>query len=320
MNNNQNIINFIENYFSEEECFFITTINHTTNKTNNFHHNINTFKKYINSIQSKNTSDSIYFTLNAFKSYSNSILNNYNTPSKTKENVSHIKALIFDFDNPTTSKMNLTNLVKSLNIVPSYVLQTSENKFQVCFKLNNTNIDFKEYELINKTLAKYFDSDSNVCSIEKVFRFPHFFNKKNNYETNFKTKNFNNSYDFDLFKNYVLNNLDNEDMQKYYNENINIQQNIKTQKIEKIVSPVAAKIEVKEVDKKYISKYKIILKNNFDDASNCDILYIKERAKIEKDFDIIFNEILYIREQLNKPLKRNLTHYYQDRYNIFLEV
>ena len=71
----------------------------------------------------------------------------------------------------------------------------------------------------------------------------------------------------------------------------------------------------------YVRKLsKIILKNNFNDASNCDILYIKERAKIEKDFDIIFNEILYIREQLNKQLKRNLTHYYQDRYNIFLEV
>lgn len=317
--NNKNIISFLENYFTPDEYFFITTINHSTNKTNNFYHNTNTFKRFINSIKSKNINDSIYFTLNAFKSHSDSVLNQFKAPSKIKENVSHIKSLIFDFDNPTTSKANLVNLVKSLNIVPSYVLQTSENKFQVCFKLNNTNIDFKEYELINKTLAKFFDSDPNVCSIEKIFRFPYFTNKKNDYETNFKNQNFNNSYDFDLFKNYVLDNLDIPEMKNFYDENIKIQQNIKTTKIEKVAA-VAPKFEVKEIDKKYISKYKIILKNNFNDASNCDILYIKERAKSEKDFDIIFNEILYIREEINKPLKRNLEHYYQDRHNIFLEV
>ncbi len=317
--NNQNIISFLENYFTQEEYFFITTINHTTNKTNNFYHNLNSFKKYINSIKSKNINDSIYFTLNAFKSHSDSILNQFKTPSKTKENVSHIKSLIFDFDNPITSKDNLLTLVKSLNIVPTYVLQTSENKFQVCFKLNDKNIDFKEYELINKTLAKYFDSDFNVCSIEKVFRFPFFTNKKNDYETNFKSNNFNNSYDFDVFKNYVLHNLDIPEMKNFYEQNLNIQQNIKTSKVEKKVV-TAPKFEVKEIDKKYISKYKIILKNNFNDASNCDILYIKERAKSEKNFNTIFNEILYIREQINKPLKRTLEHYYEDRYNIFLEV
>lgn len=317
--NNKNIISFLENYFTQDEYFFITTINHTTNKTNNFYHNTNTFKRFINSIKSKNINDSIYFTLNAFKSHSDSVLNQFKAPSKTKENVSHIKSLIFDFDNPTTSKANLVNLVKSLNIAPTYVLQTSENKFQICFKLNDKNIDFKEYELINKTLAKYFDSDSNVCSIEKVFRFPHFTNKKNDYETNFKNENFNNSYDFDLFKNYVLDNLDVSEMKKFYDENINIQQNIKTSKIEKVAA-ATPKFEVKEIDKKLISKYKIILKNNFDDASNCDILYIKERAKSEKNFNTIFNEILYIREQINKPLKRTLEHYYEDRYNIFLEL
>lgn len=317
--NNQNIISFLENYFTQDEYFFITTINHSTNKTNNFYHNVNSFKKYINTIKQKNLSDSIYFTLNAFKSHSNSVLNQFKAPSKTKENVSHIKALIFDFDNPMTSKDNLVNLVKSLNIVPTYVLETSTNKFQICFKLNDKNIDFKEYELINKTLAKYFDSDSNVCSIEKVFRFPFFTNKKNDFETTFKNVNFNNSYDFDLFKNYVLDNLELLDMKKYYEQNLNIQQNIKTPKVEKII-PTAAKIEVQEVEKKYIAKYKIILKNNFNDASNCDLIYIRERAKIEKNFNVIWNEILYIREQINKPLKRTLDHYYQDRYNIFLEV
>ena len=317
--NNQNIISFLENYFTPDEYFFITTINHTTNKTNNFYHNTNTFKRFINTIKQKNLSDSIYFTLNAFKSHSNSVLNQFKAPSKTKDNISHINALIFDFDNPMTSKDNLVNLVKSLNIAPTYVLQTSKNKFQMCFKLNYKNIDFKEYELINKTLAKYFDSDSNVCSIEKVFRFPYFTNKKNDYETNFKNQNFNNSYDFDLFKNYVLDNLDNSEMLNIYNENLKIQQNIKTTKIEKIVS-AAPKIEVKEIDKKYVGKYINMYKDQNKNASNCDLVYIRDRAKKEKDFDIIWNEILFMRGLLKKPIIRNYDHYYQDRYNIFLEV
>ncbi|WP_129106269.1 hypothetical protein [Arcobacter sp. AHV-9/2010] len=57
-----------------------------------------------------------------------------------------------------------------MNIKPTYIVQTSKDKFQICFKLNDKDIDFKEYELINKTLAIFFESDINVCSIEKLFR------------------------------------------------------------------------------------------------------------------------------------------------------
>ena len=48
--------------------------------------------------------------------------------------------------------------------------------------------------------------------------------------------------------------------------------------------------------------------------------YIKDRRKKTDDFDMIFNEILLIRESINKPLKRDLNEYYKDRYSLFLQA
>ena len=70
---------------------------------------------------------------------------------------------------------------------------------------------------------------------------------------------------------------------------------------------------------RFIGKYTAILERNSDDASVADILYIKDRRKKTDDFDMIFNEILLIRESINKPLKRDLDEYYEDRYSIFRE-
>lgn len=314
----ENIMNFINSYFESNEYFFITMINHQTNKTTNYHHNVHSFQRNLSKILYANNENSIYFTINSFKNEENSFLNKYKYPAKVKGNVSKVKALVFDFDDPTTSKLNVANLIKTLKILPTYTLKTSLGKFQICFMLNDS-VDFLTWEKVNKILAYYFDSDINVCSVEKLFRLPYFINKKNDYETNLCNFDFNRKYDFSIFEDFIKNTTD-----KKMLESINRANKIKhnTSRIRKLIpkNSIVYEKKIETIEERFVGKYTAILERNTDDASVADILYIKDRRKKTDDFDMIFNEILLIREKLNKPLKRDLNEYYKDRYSLFLQA
>lgn len=314
----ENIMNFINSYFESNEYFFITMINHQTNKTTNYHHNVHSFQRNLSKILYANNENSIYFTINSFKNEENSFLNKYKYPAKVKGNVSKVKALVFDFDDPTTSKLNVANLIKTLKILPTYTLKTSLGKFQICFMLNDS-VDFLTWEKVNKILAYYFDSDINVCSVEKLFRLPYFINKKNDYETNLCNFDFNRKYDFSIFEDFIKNTTD-----KKMLESINRANKIKhnTSRIRKLIpkNSIVYEKKIETIEERFVGKYTAILERNSDDASVADILYIKDRRKKTDDFDMIFNEILLIREKLNKPLKRDLNEYYKDRYSLFLQA
>ncbi|MDD4329886.1 MAG: DNA-primase RepB domain-containing protein [Aliarcobacter sp.] len=313
----ENIINFINSYFDSKDHFFITMINHQTNKTTNYHHNIHSFQRNLSRILYANNQNSIYFTINSFKDEENSFLNEHKYPSKVKGNVSKVKALVFDFDDPTTSKLNVANLIKTLNIKPTYILQTSPKKFQICFMLNDS-VDSLNWEKVNKILAYYFDSDINVCSVEKLFRFPYFINRKNDYETNFYNFDFNLKYDFSIFEDFIKNTLDKKMIESKNRAN-KIKHN--TPRIRKLIprDSIVYEKKLETIEPRLIGKYTAILERNSDDASRTDILYIKDRRKKTDDFDMIFNEILLIRKSINKPLKRNLDEYYEERYSVFRE-
>ena len=312
-----NIMNFINSYFDNKDYFFITIINHKTNKTRNYHHNKYSFERNLSKILHANNESSVYFTINSFKNEEDSHLNEYKYPSKVKGNVSKTKALVFDFDDPTTSSSNVANLIKTLEVIPTYILQTSPKKFQVCFMLVNSVDSFK-WERINKTLAYYFNSDINVCSVEKVFRFPFFVNKKNDFETNLMKFDFRIRYDFSIFENFVKDTTD-EKMVEAKNKIEKIKHNTPRVRKPIIKSSIKYESKLEKIEERLIGKYTAILERNHNDASLTDILYIKNRRKKIDDFDMIFNEILFIRESINKPLKRDLNEYYKDRYSLFLE-
>ena len=313
----ENILNFINSYFDSKDHFFITMINHQTNKTTNYHHNIHSFQRNLSRILYANNQSSIYFTINSFKDEENSFLNEHKYPSKVKGNVSKVKALVFDFDDPTTSISNVVNLIKTLKIIPTYTLQTSPRKFQICFMLNES-VDSLNWEKVNKTLAYYFNSDINVCSIEKLFRFPYFINRKNDYETNFYDFDFDRKYDFTIFEDFIKNTTDKK-MVDAINRANKIKHN--TPRIRTLTpkDSIVYEKKIETIEPRLIGKYTAILERNSDDASRTDILYIKDRRKKIDDFSMIFNEILLIRESINKPLKRNLDEYYQERYSVFRE-
>lgn len=312
------ILSFIHNYFSNDEYFFIGFNNHHNKRDfKEYKHNKESFIKHIEKIYYHNQEKSLYFTFNSFNK------DNYH---KTKENVLSIKSIVFDFDDVETSLKCLNNIIK---VFPNfnYVLKTSQNKFQILYYFNEEITDrnlFEEFELINKTLSVYFGSDTNVCSIEKYFRLPYTVNKKNDFQTEITFKNL--KSDFKDFKDFVFSN---DDLKKIFEE---LKNKDKTKKVKSLLTDIDAKTEIKKlenkinfteldftIEEKLLKKYISILKYVNDDSSICDILYIKERKKIETDYNLIFNEILIIRKNIDKPLKRDLVNYFIDRKKIFDE-
>ena len=167
--------NFIDKYFNNDEYFFISFINHSDNRDiQNYLHNKESFNKFYEKFLYKNKKQSMYFTFNTFKK---------DSKQKIKLNVEKLKSIIFDFDDVENSKKDLEILMKCF---PNYfyILNTSDLKYQICYKFeNDASIDFDEFEKIHFTLSNYFKSDKNICSIEKLSRFPKSINKKNDFET-----------------------------------------------------------------------------------------------------------------------------------------
>ena len=158
-----------------------------------------------------------------------------------------------------------------------------------------------------------------MCSIEKLFRFPYFINRKNDYETNFYDFDFNLKYDSTIFEDFIKNTPDKK-MVDAKNRANKIKHN--APRIRKLIvkNSIVYEKKLETIEPRLIGKYTAILERNSDDASVADVLYIKDRRKKTNDFDMIFNEILLIRESINKPLKRDLNEYYKDRYSIFLQA
>lgn len=311
-------LEFINAYFNEDEHFFITFIDHQKNGyAQNYLHNKESFRSYYNAILKKNNSLSAYFTFNAFKARELCKLNDKGFISKCKDNVSNIKGIVFDFDEPSVSLEYKDRLISSLGIKPTYTLSTSPNKYQIYFKLKDENIDFIDFELVNKSLSIHFKSDKNVCSIEKLFRLPFSVNRKNDYQTNLIDIDFNNSYNFSHFRDYVLNNPDiNIIYEELKAKKLKIKPMIKHLEPNNSTKTVREYNDKLEINNSILSKYIAIFKR-LSDASKVDILFIKERKKQGIAFEDIFNEILTIRNKIGKPLQRDINSYFVDRKSLF---
>mgnify|MGYP000163731435 CR=1 FL=1 len=241
-----------------------------------------------------------------------------NLEEETKKQFDDLKLGI---NNTQEEKIDIENSKKDLEILMKcfpnyfYILNTSDLKYQICYKFeNDASIDFDEFEKIHFTLSNYFKSDKNICSIEKLSRFPKSINKKNDFETKmFYNKN-KNTTELIEFINFI--NENNIELLEKPSKNKNTElKEIKTEKKEIKTISLIENLEIKEeLLKKYYSIYQ-----RLKDSSKVDILYIRERKKKTNDFNLIFSEIMKIREKLNLPLKRTIDVYYNERYNnIFL--
>lgn len=290
---------FINDYFNEENIFFISAKEHPNDYKLSVYRNLKSFNYHYKDLKQRNISkQSIYFSLNTFQFIDNKI-------SRKREHLKSIKSLFFDFDKDGKETGN--KVVKLLGR-PTYIIQTSPDKYQFIYKFVNeiTNKELFEYVYeISKTLTKYlqeviFEGDKeridNTFDMSRVGRLPLFQNAKNNFEVKWwKT---NNQYTLNHFINFI--------------EENDIEWRTRTDKPPKTnkslpkTNKKTKSIEIYEDNElfdyinyeKYLKAYNYLKKNN-KDLSRVDFTFIKRfKKELEEDFENILSVLRYCRKDL----------------------
>ena len=100
--------------------------------------------------------------------------------TRTKEDIQTIRHLYVDIDHDgpaALAKIQQSNLVPS----PNYTVNTSPDKFQVVWKVEN--ISPEQAEVLQRAMARKFGSDPAATDSTRVLRVPDFLNRK--YDTEF---------------------------------------------------------------------------------------------------------------------------------------
>ena len=125
------------------------------------------FQEWLRFKNEKESCD-IYLGMNALKPEAR---------GRTKEDIQTIRHLYLDIDvdGPSAlAKIQKSNLVPPLN----YILNTSPNKFQVVWRIENISQD--QAELLQRGMARKFGGDPAATDSTRVLRLPGFLNRKYN--------------------------------------------------------------------------------------------------------------------------------------------
>jgi hypothetical protein len=100
--------------------------------------------------------------------------------TRTKEDIQTIRHLYLDIDHEgpaALEKIQQSNLVP----LPNYTVNTSPDKFQVVWRVEN--ISPEQAEILQRAMARKFGSDPSATDSTRVLRVPGFLNRK--YDTEF---------------------------------------------------------------------------------------------------------------------------------------
>ena len=113
----------------------------------------------------------IYVGMNALKRHAS---------TRTKDDIENISHVYLDLDYGGTPALDV---VQNSDLVPrpTYVLNTSPEKFQIVWKVDGMAID--EAEALNQSMVREFNGDPAATDATRVLRLPGFVNKK--YEPDF---------------------------------------------------------------------------------------------------------------------------------------
>ena len=187
-------IQFLKDYFSSEENFFIFTLDRNTSKTyqrtfTTQHHQLEDYLKkclYFNSIGSD-----IYYSLNTFKKVDNKL-------RRRHPNINSIKSFYFDID--TDMEIIYPKIIKLFGS-PTYDINTSPNKKQLIYKFDNVyKGDYTYFSQLLEGITKYFKTDKTFDT-SRVFKMigSGLQNNKNGYKINFvKNENYFTFEDFEV--------------------------------------------------------------------------------------------------------------------------
>jgi RepB DNA-primase from phage plasmid len=100
--------------------------------------------------------------------------------TRTKDDILAVRHLYVDLDHDGSTSLSLIEK-STLVPAPNYILNTSPNKYQAIWKVED--IDLPEAEALLHALAREFDGDRAATDAARVLRLPGFMNKK--YESDF---------------------------------------------------------------------------------------------------------------------------------------
>jgi hypothetical protein len=280
-----NTNNFIDNYFEDDDIFFVFLLNRTnelktTKKTQSYYCNKKQFYKHYSNYQKWNKKGiDLYFSLNTFQKIEKKIF-------RQEKYIKDIRTLFFDID--TNAETIRPKIILELGL-PTYEIQTSENKYQLLYCLNDTNIDNETFKNISKTLTYHFKTDTTFDTA-RVSRMPENINNKNGFNVKYSYNDI--KYSLKHFETYIGNNkllpTQKKEKKKKPSQEINIPKAVQ-ECLEK------EKSNSKErANRYYLEKYDVFLEKNNNDYSSADfsfVVYLIKAKKLKKK-ETVFKHFL----------------------------
>lgn len=208
-----NALEFLNDYFNEDEYFIIAQKYPKINNKGKYHHSMLNIKNEYTSRQlqkfhylNRDDDVDIYFTLNAYK-YQNTYIK-----KRTEEFVQSVKSFYFDIDKGDI-EAKIEGIIQLCG-EPTYIIESSLNKFQFIYKFKEPHIivnsieDREYFKDLLQGLLYHFDIDKTFDTA-RIFRLTDYMNKKPQ-NNNFKVtiQKYENYYTFAEFENiakdYVL--------------------------------------------------------------------------------------------------------------------
>lgn len=275
-----NALEFLNDYFNEDEYFIIAQKYPKINDKVKHHHSmLNIKNKYTsNQLQkfhylNKDKDADIYFSLNTYKFQRTYI------KKRSEEFVHSIKSFYFDIDKGDieAKKEEIIQLCGE----PTYIIESSLNKFQFIYKFKepymiNSIEDRNHFKQLLKGLTYKLIVD-RVFDTARIFRLTDYMNKKPQND-NFKVtiQKYENYYSFEEFeniaKNYVLDESPKKKTTQHKSKSSN-KSSKSTQKAPKQSNSSFA--QYKPIKKIINRKYKEFVSKYDGDKSTADLAYAK---------------------------------------------
>jgi hypothetical protein len=138
----------------------------------------------------------------------------HHASTRTKDDIEKISHVYLDLDNCGTASLEaLEN--SALVPRPNYVLETSPEKFQVVWKVEEMTVE--EAEALNRAIVREFEGDQAATDSTRVLRLPGFANKK--YESDFYVLARTESTQTDHLRDFKLQ-IDSQDAPRHQHEEL----------------------------------------------------------------------------------------------------
>lgn len=267
-----NIQDFINEYFTDTDIFYIGTKDRKTGD----------WKQYALTKNEVN-----YKLLEQFNYYKKDIYISLNTFKEKKgrweSNVAKTDKIFFDIDINGDEIKN--KIIEELG-EPTYLLQTSKNKWQLIYQLDKS-YNKEDIKRVSKLLSHHFNTDKTF-DLARVFRAPFFINNKNGFKVQImKLSMFQKKPTLEHFENYIIkNNIQETEQEKQ-----------KTQSTTKSTNKILSNVNFNPSNK-FIDRYLEMVESCNNDKSAADLKFVRYLMYRRYSFKSAIKNLLECREDI----------------------